>query len=72
MIKRAVFLWGGGLLQPHAARDPGRGQKIDVLMNNAGVMAIPQRQETKDEMSWWQAGLLRDGKQHPNPNLSHA
>lgn len=24
------------------------GAKIDVLMNNAGVMAIPQRQETKD------------------------
>lgn len=24
------------------------GEKIDVLMNNAGVMAIPQRQETKD------------------------
>merc|ERR1712228_100315 len=24
------------------------GTKIDVLMNNAGVMAIPQRQETKD------------------------
>eukprot|EP00435_Cladocopium_sp_Y103_P025325 s900_g6.t1 len=24
------------------------GEKIDVLMNNAGVMAIPERQETKD------------------------
>ena len=24
------------------------GDKIDVLMNNAGVMAIPERQETKD------------------------
>lgn len=26
----------------------GSGQKIDVLMNNAGVMAIPDRQLTKD------------------------
>ena len=24
------------------------GKRIDVLMNNAGVMAIPERQETKD------------------------
>lgn len=26
----------------------GLGKRIDVLMNNAGVMAIPERQETKD------------------------
>jgi len=34
----------------NAPRCAGLGEKIDVLMNNAGVMAIPQRQETKDEM----------------------
>ena len=54
----------------NAPRCAGLGEKIDVLMNNAGVMAIPQRQETKDEMVWWREGVLRDGKQHPN--MPHA
>lgn len=46
LAKRCLELTFRGV----ARRCAGLGEKIDVLMNNAGVMAIPQRQETKDEM----------------------
>ena len=58
-LPQAPWISERWLLFPAGAGDvhPGLGEKIDVLMNNAGVMAIPQRQETKDEMIWMLMGM---------------
>lgn len=40
----------------------GLGKRIDVLMNNAGVMAIPERQETKDPKKNEKKTILESSK----------
>lgn len=40
----------------------GLGKRIDVLMNNAGVMAIPERQETKDPKKKRKKTILESSK----------